>query len=127
MTAPSTIASAERIGKVEMKNAHPMIVLSTKPFNEKIGLVIGLEIGLVIGLPMTHPESNESNPFAVKHVGPKGELACILTHRPRSVDWRERGARPHPRRRRPPAVFESVCEGLNSIMRICAQQTKGES
>ena len=119
MTAPSTIASAERIGKVEMKNAHPMIVLSTKPFNEKIGLVIGL--------PMTQAESNESNPFAVKHVGPKGELACILTHRPSSIDCCERGARPHPRRRRPPAVFETVCEGLNSIMRICAQQTKGES
>lgn len=51
-------------GKVEMKNEHPMAVLSTKPFNEKIGLVIGL--------PMTHAESNESNPFAIKYVRPQG-------------------------------------------------------
>ena len=101
-----------QVGKVEMKNEHPMLVLSTKSFNEKIGLVIGL--------PMTHAESNESNPFAVKHVGPKDEVAYILTHQPKSFDWRERGARPHPWKQLPPAVFEQVCEGLNSIIRICA-------
>ena len=69
---------------------------------------------------MTHVESNESNPFAVKHVGPKGEVAYILTHQPKSLDWRDRGARPHPWKQLPPAVFEQVCEGLNSIIRICA-------
>ena len=101
-----------QVGKVETKNELPMIVLSTKPFNQKIGLVIGL--------PMTHAESNESNPFAVKHLGAKGEVAYILTHQPKGFDWRERGARPHHWKQLPPAVFEQVCEGLNSIVRICA-------
>jgi mRNA interferase MazF len=66
---------------------------------------------LVIGLPMTHAESNESNPFAMKHVGPKGEVAYILTHRPKSFDWRERGARPHPWKQLLPTVIKQVCEG----------------
>lgn len=101
-----------KIGKREIKNQRPMIVVSTMPFNEKVGLVIGL--------PMTHAESNESNPFAVKHVGPKDEVAYILTHQPKSFDWRERGARPHPWKQLPPAVFEQLCEGLNSIIRVCA-------
>ena len=101
-----------KIGKREIKNQRPTIVVSTKPFNEKVGLVIKL--------PMTHAESNESNPFAVKHVGPKDEVAYILTHQPKSFDWRERGARPHPWKQLPPAVFEQLCEGLNSIIRVCA-------
>ena len=41
----------------EMKDEHPMLVLSTKAFNERTGIVIGL--------PMTHAQSNETNPFAV--------------------------------------------------------------
>ena len=89
-----------------------MLVLSTKPFNEKTGLVIGV--------PMTHAESNETNPFAVKYVGPRREVAYILTHQPKSFDWRARAARPHPWKHLPPPVFEDVCEGLNSIIRICA-------
>ncbi len=101
-----------QVGKVEMKNEHPMAVLSAKAFNEKVGLVIGL--------PMTHAESNESNPFAVKHVSPRGEVAYILTHQPKSFDWRERGARPHSWKQLPPAVLEQVCEGLNTIVRIGA-------
>lgn len=101
-----------QVGKAEMKDEHPMLVLSTKAFNEKTGLVIGL--------PMTHAESNESNPFAVKHIGAKSEAAYILTHQPKSLDWRLRGARPHPWKQLPPAVFEEACEGMNSIIRICA-------
>lgn len=106
------IQFSPQVGKAEMKDEHPMLVLSTKAFNEKTGLVIGL--------PMTHAESNESNPFALKHIGAKREVAYILTHQPKSLDWRERGARPHPWRQLPPAVFEEACEGLNSIIRICA-------
>ena len=101
-----------QVGKNEMKDEHPMLVLSSKAFNEKTSLVIGL--------PMTHSQSNEDNPFAVKHVGPKREVAYILTHQPKSFDWRGHAARPHPWKQLPPAVFEEVCEGLNSIIRICA-------
>jgi mRNA interferase MazF len=41
-----------------MKDMHPMLVLSPKPFNERTGIVIGL--------PMTPAAFNETNPFAIK-------------------------------------------------------------
>lgn len=94
----------------EMRDEHPMLVLSTKAFNERTGIVIGL--------PMTHAESNERNPFAVKYVGPKRELGYVLTHQPKSFDWRARGARPHPWKQVSPTVFAEACEGLNSIISI---------
>ena len=46
----------------EMKDIHPLLVLSPKAFNERTGIVIGLQ--------MTTATSNETNPFAVKFVGP---------------------------------------------------------
>lgn len=96
----------------EMKDEHPMLVLSTKAFNERTNLVIGL--------PMTHAPSNETNPFAVKFTSPKGEVCYVLAHQPKSFAWRDRGARPHPWKQVPPAVFESACEELNGIISICA-------
>lgn len=94
----------------EMKDEHPMLVLSSKIFNERTGLVIGL--------PMTHAAFNETNPFAVKYTGPKNEVGYVLTHQPKSFDWRLRGARPHPWKQVLSAVFEESCEGLNSIIAI---------
>ncbi len=94
----------------EMRDEHPMLVLSTKLFNECTGLVIGL--------PMTHAPSNETNPFAVKYTSAKGEAGYILTHQPKSFDWRMRGARPHPWKQVSPALFQEACEGLNSIIQI---------
>ncbi len=96
----------------EMKDEHPMLVLSPKAFNERTGLVIGL--------PMTHAPSNETNPFAVKFTAAKGEVCYVLTHQPKSFAWRERGARPHAWKQVPPAVFESACEELNAIIAIAA-------
>lgn len=96
----------------EMKDEHPMLVLSTRAFNERTGLVIGL--------PMTHSAANETNPFAVKFMGGNGEVGYVLTHQPKSFDWRLRGGRPHPWKQVPPAIFESACEGLNSIISIGA-------
>ncbi len=95
----------------EMRGEHPMLVLSTKAFNERTGIVIGL--------PMTHAESNETNPFAIKYVGPKNEVGYVLTHQPKSFDWRERGARPHHWKQVTPAPFQDACEELNSIISIC--------
>jgi mRNA interferase MazF len=94
----------------EMRDEHPMMVLSTRLFNERTGLVIGL--------PMTHAESNETNPFAVKYTGPKGEVGYILTHQPKSFDWRMRGARPHSWKQVTPTLFQEACEGLNSIVQL---------
>ena len=94
----------------EMSDEHPMLVLSTRAFNERTGIVIGL--------PMTHAESNETNPFAVKFTGAKREVGYVLAHQPKSFDWRTRGARPHPWKQAPPTVFASACEGLESIISI---------
>ena len=94
----------------EMRDEHPMLVLSTRAFNERTGIVIGL--------PMTHAASNETNPFAIKYRGPKGEAGYVLTHQPKSFDWRVRAARAHPWKQLPLPVFEAVCEGLNQIIAI---------
>jgi len=95
----------------EMKDEHPMLVLSSKAFNERTNLLIGL--------PMTHAASNETNPFAVRFTSTKGEVCYVLAHQPKSFAWRERGARPHAWKQVPPAVFESACEELNGIISIC--------
>ncbi len=94
----------------EMRDEHPMLVLSAKIFNERTGIVIGL--------PMTHAASNETNPFAVKYSGPKNEVGYVLTHQPKYFDWRLREARPHHWKQVSPAIFEEACEGLNSIIAI---------
>ena len=95
----------------EMKDEHPMLVLSSKAFNERTNLVIGL--------PMTHASSNETNPFAVKFTSAKGEVCYVLAHQPKSFSWRDRGARPHAWKQVSPMVFESACEELNGIISIC--------
>jgi mRNA interferase MazF len=87
-----------------------MLVLSGKAFNERTGIVIGL--------PMTHAAYNETNPFAIKYMGPKAEVGYVLTHQPKSFDWRVRGARPHHWKQLSLSVFEEACEGLNSIISI---------
>lgn len=94
----------------EMRDEHPMLVLSPKAFNERTGLVIGL--------PMTHAAANETNPFAVKHTGAKGEVGYVLTHQPKSFDWHKHGARVHPWKQVPAALFEAACESLNGIIAI---------
>jgi len=94
----------------EMKNEHPMLVLSPKAFNARTGIVIGL--------PMTHAPSNETNPFAIKFTTVKGEVCYVLTHQPKSFDWRNRSARPHPWKQVPAPVFEAARESLNDIIAI---------
>ena len=80
----------------EMRDLHPMMVLSPRAFNERTRIVIGL--------PMTTAESNETNPFAIKFIGPKGRVSYVLAHQPKSFDWRVRGARPHPWKQVTPLV-----------------------
>jgi mRNA interferase MazF len=96
----------------EMKDEHPMLVLSPKVFNERTNLVIGL--------PMTHAISNESNPFAIKFKSLKGEVCYVLAHQPKSFAWRERGGRPHPWKQVSPLVFEAACQELNGIISLSA-------
>ena len=94
----------------EMKDLHPLLVLSPREFNERTGIVIGF--------PMTTAAYNDSNPFAVSYVGPKGVVSYILGHQPKSFDWRARGARPHPWKQVPEDVFTLACETLNQIISI---------
>jgi mRNA interferase MazF len=94
----------------EMKDVHPLVVLSPKEFNDRTGIVIGL--------PMTTASFNDTNPFAVKLKGPKAAASYILAHQPKSFDWRARGARPHPWKQVPEEHFAMACEALNQIIEI---------
>jgi mRNA interferase MazF len=92
----------------EMKAIHPLLVLSPREFNERTGSVIGL--------PMTTSPFNETNPFAVKFMGPGKKASYILGHQPKSFDWRVREAQPHPWKQIPEDVFTLACETLNQII-----------
>ena len=98
----------------EMRDIHPMVVLSPGAFNRKTGLVIGL--------PMTTAAYNASNPFAVA-TGPSqgskaGKTGYVLCHQPKSFDWRLRRAKPHPLKRMNDEGFAESCQLLNQIIAI---------
>jgi mRNA interferase MazF len=96
----------------EMRDVHPFLVLSPAAFNERTSLVIGL--------PMTTAEYNADNPFAVPvgQAGGKkvGKKSYVLCHQPKSFDWRQRDAAPHPMARLPDALFAQACAVLNQIV-----------
>lgn len=94
----------------EMRDRHPMLVLSPKAFNDRTSIVIGL--------PMTTARSNDSNPFAIRFEGPRGERSYVLAHQPKSFDWRMRRAKSHPWKQVSPAVFAVSCQSLNQILEI---------
>ncbi len=94
----------------EMKDMHPMLVLSPRAFNERTGLVIGL--------PMTTASYNETNPFAVKFLGPKNAVSYILAHQPKSFDWRARGGKPHPWKRAPESAFSAARRRLDQVIAL---------
>ena len=59
----------------DMRDVHPLVVLSPREFNERTGIVIAL--------PMTTAPCNETNSFAVKFTGSKGVASFILSHQPK--------------------------------------------
>ena len=100
----------------EMRDMHPMLVLSPGAFNERTGLVIGL--------PMTTAAYNATNPFALA-VGAAGgaqrsKTSYVLCHQPKSFDWRARGAKPHPKGRLDDDLFAQACAVLNQIVTLNA-------
>ena len=95
----------------EMRDLHPMLVLSPRAFNERTSIVIGV--------PMTTSESNESNPFAVRISGARGIVSYVLCHQPKSYDWRARRAKPHPWKQASADAFSAACAQLNQIIAIC--------
>lgn len=94
----------------EMRDRHPLMVLSPREFNERTGIVIGL--------PMTTASYNDTNPFAVRLKSPKGASSYILGHQPKSFDWRARKAKPHPLKKVPQESYALACETLNQIIDI---------
>jgi mRNA interferase MazF len=67
---------------------------------------------------MTTASYNETNPFAVKFTGPKGVASYILSHQPKSFDWRARSAKPHPQKKVPEDSYARACEALNQIIEL---------
>lgn len=96
----------------EMKDFHPLLVLSPKAFNERTGIVIGL--------PMTTAEYNATNPFALRVDRAGKKTSYILAHQPKSFDWRARGAKPHPVKQLSADGFALACRMLNQIIEIGA-------
>ena len=98
----------------EMRDLHPLLVISPKNFNAKTGLVIGL--------PMTSAGYNATNPFAIAAgaaLGRKaGKVSYVLCHQPKSFDWRARNAKPHPLKRLADAPFAQACGVLNQIVEL---------
>ena len=96
-----------QIGR-EMRDMHPMLVISPQPFNHTTSIVIGL--------PMTTAAYNDTNPFAVKFQGECGTISYVLTHQPKSFDWRLRRAKRHPWKYAPSDILVTACELLNQII-----------
>lgn len=96
---------------VEMPNDHPMLVISTKAFAARTGVVMGF--------PMTHAEFNADNPFAIVAKGDKGEVGYVLTHQPKSFDWRQRNARPHPWGTGHTKLLSTALKRFDSVFGIC--------
>jgi mRNA interferase MazF len=94
----------------EMKDMHPMLVLSPQIFNKRTNIVIGL--------PMTTAEYNKTNPFAIEFVGPKNKVSYILTHQPKSFDWYQRNAKLHPWKRVPNDILVAAGNLLNQIITL---------
>jgi mRNA interferase MazF len=98
----------------EMRDVHPLVVLSPKAFNR--------HTSLVIGLPMTTAAYNADNPFAVAvgtAAGRKaGAMSYVLCHQPKSFDWRARNARSHPMKRVAESRFAEVLLVLNQIVQL---------
>jgi mRNA interferase MazF len=97
----------------EMPGLHPMLVCSTRAFNERAGVVIGF--------PMTHAAFNADNPFALAVHGPKNsnEVGYVLAFQPKSFDWRARNARPHPWGGGHGAVLNAALKKLDAICGVC--------
>jgi mRNA interferase MazF len=93
----------------EIKDEHPLLVLSTRSFNRRTGIVIGL--------PMTHSAMHADNPFAMLYTH-EGHAGYILTHQPKSFDWQQRQARAHHWGQLPDDLFQEARERLDEIIQL---------
>lgn len=95
----------------EMPDDHPMLVVSAKAFAERTGIVVGF--------PMTHAEFHADNPFAIVAPGAKGKVGYVLVHQPKSFDWRQRNARPHPSGTGHTKLLAAALKRFDSAFDLC--------
>lgn len=100
-----------QVGK-EMRDIHPMVVLTPRAYNERTSLVIGL--------PMSTAAYNATNPFAVDNSRSAKEPSYILCNQPKSMDWRLRGAKVHAWGKVSESIFKSACFELNELVQLLA-------
>ena len=101
----------QQVGK-EMRDAHPMVVLTPRAYNERTSLVIGL--------PMSTAAYNATNPFAIDNSRTAGEQSYIICNQPKSMDWRLRGAQPHSWGKVREPIFRQACVELNELIQLVA-------
>ncbi len=94
----------------EMRDVHPMVVLTPRAYNERTSLVVGL--------PMSTAAYNATNPFAVDNSRSAREPSFIICNQPKSMDWRQRGATPHPWGKVREPVFGLACTELNELVQL---------
>lgn len=99
-----------RVGE-EMPDDHPMLVISAKAFADKTGIVVGF--------PMTHSERHADNPLAIPAPGKGGEPGYLLVSQPKSFDWRERNARPHPWGGGHAKLLEAALRRFDTVFNVC--------
>lgn len=100
-----------QVGK-EMRDRHPMLVLSPRAYNDRTSLVIGL--------PMSSAGYNATNPFAIDNSKSASEASYIICNQPKSFDWRQRGASAHPWAKVRESIFRRACTELNDIIQLLA-------
>ena len=86
--------------------------MSTKPFAERTGIVVDF--------PLTHSGRHADNPFAIAAPGAKGETGYLLTHQPKSFDWRRRNARPHPWGTGHTKLLTAALKRFDTVFGICS-------
>lgn len=98
-----------QVGK-EMRDVHPLMVLTPRAYNERTSLVVGL--------PMSSAAYNATNPFAIDNSRSSQDASYIICNQPKSMDWRQRGARPHAWGKVRESVFKQACVELNDLLKL---------
>ena len=94
----------------EMAGRHPLLVLSPKAFNLKMGSVMGVAM-----TSKAHPD----NPFQLKNPNARMESSFFNTNQVSTFDWRARGASPHAWGSISASALREVLDYVNSVLALC--------
>jgi hypothetical protein len=59
------------------------------------------------------------NPLAIAATGAKGEVGYVLAHEPKSFDWRQRNAHPHPWGTGHAKLLGSAPRRFDTVFAVC--------